>query len=112
LALRWNESGQGVGATDTLGFTTGRTGTVFKPTLNYSDPNLIRLGMIGIVQAEAQGADDRGLDFAFDLDAILLDLPTDLTYLGLGPMLSYDPRALLAGGVIVLTPNTSPSDLA
>ena len=34
--------------------------------------------------------------------------PTDLTYLGLGPMLSYDPRALLAGGVIVLTPNTSP----
>ena len=23
-------------------------------------------------------------------------------------MLSYDPRALLAGGVIVLTPNTSP----
>jgi hypothetical protein len=22
--------------------------------------------------------------------------PTDLTYLGLGPMLSYDPRALLA----------------
>jgi hypothetical protein len=36
--------------------------------------------------------------------------PTDLTYLGLGPMLSYDPRALLAGGVIVLTPEAQGAD--
>lgn len=31
--------------------------------------------------------------------------PTDLTYLGLGPMVSYDPRALLAGGVLTLDPH-------
>ena len=32
---------------------------------------------------------------------------TDLTYLGLGPVVSYDPRQLLADGVLVLQPNTS-----
>ncbi len=33
--------------------------------------------------------------------------PTSLGYLGLGPMLSYDPRELLADGVFTLIPNTS-----
>lgn len=33
--------------------------------------------------------------------------PTQLTYLGLGPVVSYDPRQLLADGVLVLQPNTS-----
>ncbi|MEP9402282.1 TonB-dependent receptor [Sphingomonas sp. VNH70] len=33
--------------------------------------------------------------------------PTSLNYLGLGPMLSYDPRDLLAGGVYALSRNTS-----
>ena len=33
----------GVGASDTLGFESGSTGTSFTPTLNYSDPSLIRL---------------------------------------------------------------------
>nr|WP_284126170.1 TonB-dependent receptor [Parerythrobacter aestuarii] len=37
---------------------------------------------------------------------LLLD-PTDLTYLGLGPMVSYDPRALIANGTYVLDPNLS-----
>ena len=31
--------------------------------------------------------------------------PTNLAYLGLGPIVSYDPRELLDGGVIKLTPN-------
>ncbi|KTT69804.1 TonB-dependent receptor [Sphingomonas sanguinis] len=150
--------GQGVGATDTLGFTTGRTGTVFKPTLNYSDPNLIQLtdplGWGGstrqtgyyndrkvtdeikqyrieierevespIVSALRFGLNytDHAKSLAPNESFVTLpgtatiapvpqqyrQTPTDLTYLGLGPMLSYDPRALLAGGVIVLTPNTS-----
>lgn len=41
----------------------------------------------------------------------LLD-PTNLDYLGLGPMVSYDPRALLADGIYVLDPNLSPDVLA
>src|SRR5690606_29206951 len=31
--------------------------------------------------------------------------PTDLTYLGLGPVISYDPRKLLAAGIYKLVPN-------
>lgn len=151
--------GQGKGATDTIGFTTGRTGTVFQPTLNYSDPNLIQLtdplGWGGstrqagyfndrkirdeikqyrveierqvetpIVSALRFGLNytDHAKSLAPNESFVTLpngafiaplpqqyrQTPTDLTYLGLGPMLSYDPRALLAGGVIVLTPNTSP----
>lgn len=151
--------GQGIGATDTLGFTTGRTGTVFKPTLNYSDPNLIQLtdplGWGGATRQTGYFNDRKVTDqikqyrveierevatpivsaLRFGLNytdhakslapnesfvtlpngATIAPVPqqyrqaaTDLTYLGLGPMLSYDPRALLAGGVIVLTPNTSP----
>jgi iron complex outermembrane receptor protein len=34
--------------------------------------------------------------------------PTNLNYLGLGPMVSYDPRALLAGGVYRLETNNHP----
>ncbi len=30
---------------------------------------------------------------------------TDLTYLGLGPMVSYDPLALIEGGIYKLVPN-------
>ena len=150
--------GQGNGATDTIGFTTGRNGTVFKPTLNYSDPNLIQLtdplGWGGSTRQAGYFNDrtvtDEIKQYRVEIDrevetpivhAIRVGLnytdhakslapnesfvtlpgsatiaplpqqyrqtPTDLTYLGLGPMLSYDPRALLAGGVYVLTPNTS-----
>ncbi|WP_251567073.1 TonB-dependent receptor [Erythrobacter sp. 3-20A1M] len=37
---------------------------------------------------------------------------TDLTYLGLGPILSYDPRELLANGVLELRPNSVPDVIA
>ena len=33
--------------------------------------------------------------------------PTNLGYLGLGPIVSYDPRQLLGAGVLVLAPNNS-----
>ncbi len=33
--------------------------------------------------------------------------PTDLTFLGLGPIVSYDPRQLLADGVLTLQANTA-----
>jgi iron complex outermembrane receptor protein len=149
--------GNGVGATDTLDFTSGRTGTVFSPTLNYSDPSLILLtdplgwggsnvqagyfndrevrdeiqqyrveverelgGFLRSVQfglnytkreksltpdesllVLANGALQRAIPTEFLLE------PTNLSYLGLGPMLSYNPAELLAGGVYNLTPNTS-----
>lgn len=41
------------------------------------------------------------------IPADLLLEPTDLSYLGLGPMVSYDPRALIANGTYVLDPNLS-----
>ncbi|MFM9828746.1 MAG: TonB-dependent receptor [Sphingomonas sp.] len=36
-----------------------------------------------------------------------LQRPTDLSYLGLGPIISYDPRQLLAAGILRLQPNTA-----
>lgn len=149
--------GQNVGAKDTIAFTSGRTGTRFSPTLNYSDPNLILLtdplgwggsnlqagyyndrkvqdriaqyrfevekeldGFFGAVKAGLNYTDrDKSLD---PIEALLalsgglrslripdqyVQEPTSLDYLGLGPMLSYDPRDLLAGGVYQLNPNTS-----
>lgn len=149
--------GQNVGARDTIGFTTGSTGTVFSPTLNYSDPSLILLtdpqGWGGsniqagyfndrIVKDEIQqyrGEVEKEMDgflrsIQFGLNytrreksltpnEALLQLSgglrerpipqeyllgaTNLSYLGLGPMVSYDPAELLAGGIYQLTPNTS-----
>jgi iron complex outermembrane receptor protein len=148
--------GGGNGATDTIGFESGPTGTIFDPTLNYSDPNLIRLtdplGWGGSrVQAgyynnrivddtlmQFRGEVERELGGGF-LSSVRLGLnytnrdktltpdeqflmiasganeqaipsqyllaPTNLDYLGLGPMVSYDPNALLAGGVYRLDPN-------
>ncbi len=150
--------GQNVGAKDTIAFTSGRTGTRFSPTLNYSDPNLILLtdplgwggtnlqagyfndrivkdriaqyrfevekeldGFFGAVKA---GLNYTDRDKSLTPDEALLALSgglrslripdqyvqgsTSLDYLGLGPMLSYDPRDLLAGGVYQLNANTSP----
>jgi len=42
-----------------------------------------------------------------DIPANQLLRATDLTYLGLGPIVSYDARELIASGVYVLDPNTS-----
>jgi len=148
--------GPNVGATDTIAFTTGRTGTVFDPTLDYSDPNLIQLtdplGWGGSnkqagyfndrritddikqyrVEVEkeiesfplsgvrfglnytdrskrlvptqfflvlANGADQQVLPTQYRKDS------TSVDYLGLGPILSYDPRELLDGGVYAQVPN-------
>lgn len=149
--------GVSLGATDTISFTTGKTGTKFKPTLNYSDPNLIRLtdplGWGGsrvqtgyynnrivddeLVQLRGEieqeigsfidsvkigtnytdrsksltpdeyfvglpgGATERAIPSQYLLN------PTNLAYLGLGPVVSYDPRQLIDDGILVLDRNTS-----
>ena len=49
----------------------------------------------------ASGAAQGTLPSQYRLD------PTNLSYLGLGPMLSYDPRAVLDGGIYSLTRNNS-----
>ncbi len=149
--------GQALGATDTIGFTSGNSGTFFDPTLDYSDPNLILLtDPLGWGGANAQAAylNDRqvtdsirqyrteiekeidspisamrfGLNYTRHTKSLVptefilrlangalqqripeqyIKASTDQSYLGLGPMLSYDPRELLAGGVYSSTPNFS-----
>lgn len=147
-----------VGATDTISFVSGPTGTVFDPTLNYSDPTLIRLtdplGWGGsrvqagyynnrIVEDELKqyrveierefdnsffesvqfGLNYTDRDKSLTPDEFFVGLPggateapipsgsllraTNLDYLGLGPVVSYDPRTLIADGVLVLDRNTS-----
>lgn len=149
--------GQNVGAKDTISFTSGKTGTRFSPTLNYSDPNLILLtDPLGWGGSNLQAGyfndrivKDRIAQYRFEVEKELDDFfgavkfglnytdrdksltpdeallalsgglrqlripdeyvqePTSLSYLGLGPMLSYDPRDLLASGIYTLIPNTS-----
>ena len=151
--------GGGVGASDTIGFTSGSTGTVFDPTLDYSNPALIRLtdplGWGGGVVPQAGYYNNRiiedelkqyrvgvekevegffsaikfglnytdrqksltpdeflvrlrggALELAIPSDALLR--PTNLGYLGLGPIVSYDARDLIADGTLVLERNLSP----
>lgn len=151
--------GGGVGASDTIGFVSGPTGTFFDPTLDYSNPALIRLtdplGWGGGVVPQAGYYNNRiiedelkqyrvgvekevegffsaikfGMNYtdrnksltpdeflvrlrggAFELaiptDALLR--PTNLGYLGLGPIVSYDARDLIADGTLVLERNLSP----
>lgn len=158
----------GVGATDTLGFTSGLTGTVFNPTLNYGDYNTILLtspqGWGGTQIATNGTRIDGGQDgyyndrivedklyqfrgevkrnFDGPLKSVQLGMnytkrtkslvpdeyfigltanttgtvsvavptqyrlgTTNLAFLGLGPMISYDPLALIEGGVYKLVPN-------
>ncbi len=145
--------------TDTIGFNSGTSGTVFSPTLDYSDPSLIFLtdplgwgGSLTVPQAgyfnnriledelkqyrvgvgkELDGFfsavkfglayTDRSKSLTPDESLIrlaggatelaipssaLLE-PTNLDYLGLGPIVSYDPRGLIADGTYVLEINTS-----
>ncbi len=147
-----------VGANDTISFTSGPSGTVFDPTLNYSDPSLIRLtdplGWGGSrvqagyynnrivedelkqyraeVEREFENSFIRSIEFGINYtdrdkqltpDEFFVGLPggatianipsqyllraTNLDYLGLGPVVSYDPRDLIADGVLVLDRNTS-----
>jgi iron complex outermembrane recepter protein len=153
----WDNPGN-TDITDTISFTTNPNGTIrFDPTLNYSDPNLIRLtdplGWGGsVVQAgyynnriiedelkQYRVGVEKELDGFFSAikfgmnytdrskslvpDEYFVTLPggaqvrtipaeyilqsTSLDYLGLGPILSYDVRDLLADGILVLQANTS-----
>jgi iron complex outermembrane recepter protein len=151
--------GQALGATDTISFVSGPTGTVFDPTLDYSNPALIRLtdplGWGGGVVPQAGYYNNRivedelrqyrvgvekevegffsaikfGLNYtdrnkSLTPDEFLVRLrggalelpiptgellrPTNLSYLGLGPVVSYDARNLIADGTLVLDRNLSP----
>ncbi len=159
----------GVGATDTIDFETGSSGTTFDPTLNYGDYNLILLTspqgwggtQIGVdgttitggqdgyynnriikdklwqVRGEAEKDFDNsflrsvqvGLNYTNRYKSLVPDefflglaantdgtvsvpIPeefrlgtTDLSYLGLGPMVSYDPVDLLESGIYNLVAN-------
>ena len=151
--------GEPLGATDTISFVSGPSGTSFDPTLDYSNPALIRLtdplgwggGVVPQagyynnrivedelkqyrvgVEKEVEGFfsaikfgmnyTDRGksltpdeflvrlrggaLELAIPTNALLR--PTNLSYLGLGPIVSYDARDLIADGTLVLDRNLSP----
>ena len=151
--------GEALGATDTIRFTSGPSGTVFDPSLDYSNPALIKLtdplGWGGGVVPQAGYYNNRivedelkqyrvgvekevegffsaikfglnytnrdksltpdeflvrlrggALELSIPADALLR--PTNLGYLGLGPIVSYDARDLIADGTLVLDRNTSP----
>ena len=145
--------------TDTIGFVSDTSGTVFSPTLDYSDPNLIVLtdplgwgGSLTVPQAGYYNnriLEDELKQFRVgvekDLDGFLsavkfglaytdrdkslapdeflvrlaggateLAIPSDallrstnLSYLGLGPIVSYDPSSLIDNGTLVLERNLS-----
>jgi len=154
----------GTSQADSISFTSGRNGTSFRPTLNYSDPNLIRLTdplgwggatvpQVGyynnrIVNDELQqyrvkvdreiadnfiSAVHFGAGYTYRTKSLTPDealirlaggateltipsqyllRPTNLGYLGLGPIVSYDPRALIAAGnIYTLVPNEVPDVL-
>ncbi len=154
--------GVALGATDTIGFTSGNNGTVFDPQLNYADPNLILLtDPLGWGGANVQAGyfNDRrvvddlkqyrveverefdnlpisslrfGLNYtdrnkSLRPNEAIIQLangalqtplptqfrlePTDQTYLGLGPILSYNPEDLLSGGVYRLLSNNANLDV-
>jgi len=153
----------GTSRADDIGFTSGPTGTIFRPTLNYSDPTLIRLtdplGWGGgpvpqagyynnrVVKDDLKqfrvavektfddsflaaikgglGYTDRNKSLTPDeafvrlptgqtiatIPASRLLRPTNLSYLGLGPVVSYDPRQLIADGTLVLERRPNVQDI-
>jgi len=155
----YSGTGYGVdrGATDTIAFRTTERGTIFDPTLNYSDPNLIlltdplgwggsrvqagyynnrvvddelwqyraqierelensflssvRVGASYTDRSKTLTPDEAFLAIASGAQEVVLPEqfrlnPTNLAYLGLGPILSYNPLDVLAGGTYRLDPNT------
>lgn len=155
----FNGDDTGNGAAATIAFNSGNSGTVFDPSLNYSDPALIfltdPLGWGGgtvpqagyynnriiddelfqfrvEVEKEFQGSFLKSLQFGMNYttrektltpDEAFVRLPggatqvaiptqyllesTDLSYLGLGPIVSYDARELIANGILVLEPRVA-----
>jgi iron complex outermembrane recepter protein len=151
------------GVAGTIGFRSGPTGTVFTPSLNYSDPNLIRLtdplgwggGTVpqagyynnrkvkdqlaqyrGELEREISGSIFKAIkvggsytvrDKSLTPDESLIRLkggatslaipsgnllaPTNLSYLGLGPIVSYDARELISNGTLVLDSNNGNKDV-
>nr|WP_310522491.1 TonB-dependent receptor [Polymorphobacter sp.] len=166
----YSGTGRGpLGATDNIGFTMSDRGAVFSPTLNYSDPSLIKLtspqgwggniagtnggpsiqggqdgyynnrsikdellsfrgsverkfeGAISAIQAGAnytdreksltpdeyflglKGNTDGLTSVAIPADQLLK--PSELGFLGLGPVVSYDPLALVNSGIYNLVRN-------
>ena len=154
----WNPNGPQTDATDTIGFTSGSSGSVYSHQLDYSDPSLIKLtdplGWGGDV-IQAGYSNDRmikdelkqfraeverelggdilrsvqlGANYTTRTKSLTPDEsfvtlpngatevtipgefllePTNLDYLGLGPVVSYDARDLIAAGVLTLQPNMS-----
>jgi len=126
--------GGGTGATDTLTFRSTPSGTFFTDqVLDYSDPTLIQLtDPLADIEKELDGGFLSSVQAGFDYvtrskslvpDEYFLQLsgdrlqaqvpsqyllsPTNLDYLGLGPMVSYNPLDLLEGGEYVIVPNTA-----
>lgn len=161
--------GENVGAKDTISFTSGRNGTVFDPTLNYGDYNVIRLtsplgwggtqiapdgsailngqdgyynnrlikdelkqyrleiekeldnsflrsvqfGLNYTDRTKALTPDESFLGLAANTDGLTsVTVPeqfrkgtSNLGFLGLGPVISYDPRELLDAGIYKLVRN-------
>lgn len=155
----FNGDDTGNGAAASIDFVSGSTGTVFNPSLDYSDPSIIFLtdplgwGNGTIPQAgyynnriiddelfqfrteiekEFEGSFLRSVQFGLNYttrekglvpDEAFVRLPngaltasipseyllrsTDLSYLGLGPIVSYDARELIAAGILELEPRVT-----
>ncbi len=154
----FNGAATGNGASATISFVSGPSGTVFNPSLNYSDPTRIfltdPLGWGGSrvqagyfnnriiedelkqfraeVEREIEGsfvnAVKFGVNYTDRVKSLTPDeffivpsqgrtqvaLPqnlqlraTNLGYLGLGPILSYDARDVIAAGILTLDRNLS-----
>lgn len=149
--------GDGTSPSDTIDFTSDRNGTTFNPTLDYSNPALIRLTdplgwggdrvqagyynnrivedelkqfrvgiakeLDGFFSAVKVGLNYTNRDKSLTPDEFFVQpsggrtevpIPTEfllrstnLDYLGLGPIVSYDPRDVIASGALILSRNTS-----
>jgi iron complex outermembrane recepter protein len=158
----FNGDDTGNGASATIGFKSGTKGTVFSPSLDYSDPTKIfltdplgwgggtipqagyynnrivkdelkqyRVGvekeLDGFLHAVKFGMNYTDRKKSLTPDESLVRLagnatttpipssallrPTNLSYLGLGPIVSYDARGLISNGTLVLFSNNTNKDV-
>ena len=87
------------GVLDTLSFVTTPEGTTFTTSLDYSDPSLI---LLTSAQGWGGGVYPQGIEGGQDGFINSPSIVDELTYLGLGPMISYDPFALVESGIYEL----------